>query len=106
MNYTQEQTNFIVSEYSTQPTIETVRELAEKLGKSPKSIIGKLSREGVYQRNIYVSKTGAPPVTKVELVNTIAYNLSLKEQELEGLEKAPKQILLTLERTTAGLLNT
>ena len=100
-NYTREQTDFIVGTYSAEPCMETVKELAEKLGKSPKSVIGKLSREGVYQRSVYVTKTGAPPVTKVELVNTIAYNLGLNEEKLEGLEKAPKQVLFTLQQQTA-----
>ena len=65
-NYTREQTDFIVGTYSAEPCMETVKELAEKIGKSPKSVIGKLSREGVYQRSVYVTKTGAPPVTKIE----------------------------------------
>lgn len=100
-NYTQEQTNHIVAEYISDPTMERVRELAEALGKTPKSVIGKLSREGVYKRSIYVSKTGAPPVTKIELVHTIAYNLGLNEEKLEGLEKAPKQVLFLLDKATA-----
>ena len=58
-NYTREQTDFIVGTYSAEPCMETVKELAEKIGKSPKSVIGKLSREGVYQRSVYVTKTGA-----------------------------------------------
>ena len=100
-NYTREQPDFIVGTYSAEPCMETVKELAEKIGKSPKSVIGKLSREGVYQRSVYVTKTGAPPVTKIELVNTIAYNLGLHEDKLEGLEKAPKQVLFTLQQPTA-----
>ena len=99
-NYTKQQTDYIVGNYSADPNMETVNILAKELGKSPKSIIGKLSREGVYKRNVYVSKTGASPITKVELVSTIAYNLGLREESLEGLEKAPKQVLLLLEKTT------
>ena len=45
MNYTREQTDYIVGVYESEPTMETVNELAEELDKSPKSIIGKLSRE-------------------------------------------------------------
>ena len=76
--------------------MDTVRELADELGKSTKSIIGKLSREGVYKRSVYVSKTGEAPITKVELVSRIAYALELPDDKLEGLEKAPKQVLFTL----------
>lgn len=97
-NYTKPQTEFIVEEYQAAPYPETVTYLAGRLGKSPKSIIGKLSREGVYKRNTYVTKTGAPPVTKVELVRSIAANLGVEEQKLEGLEKTPKQVLLLLEK--------
>ena len=101
MNYTREQTDYIVGVYESDPSMETVNELAEELDKSPKSIIGKLSREGVYKRNVYVSKSGCAPVTKTELVSTIAYALGLETESLEGLEKAPKQVLLLLEKETA-----
>ena len=102
MNYTREQTDYIVGVYESEPTMETVNQLAEELEKSPKSIIGKLSREGVYKRNVYVSKSGCAPVTKTELVTTIAYALGLEPDRLEGLEKAPKQVLLLLEQETAA----
>ena len=102
MNYTREQTDYIVGVYESEPTMETVNQLAEELEKSPKSIIGKLSREGVYKRNVYVSKSGCAPVTKTELVTTIAYALGLEPDRLEGLEKAPKQVLLLLEKETAA----
>ena len=92
MNYTREQTDYIVGVYESEPTMETVNQLAEEPEKSPKSLIGKLSREGVYKRNVYVSKSGCAPVTKVELVSTIAYALGLEPDRLEGLEKAPKQV--------------
>ena len=102
MNYTREQTDYIVGVYESEPTMETVNQLAEELEKSPKSIIGKLSREGVYKRNGYVSQSGCAPVTKVERVTTIAYALGLEPDRLEGLEKAPKQVLLLLEQETAA----
>ena len=101
-NYTREQTDYIVGMYTANPTMDTVRELADELGKSTKSIIGKLSREGVYKRSVYVSKTGEAPVTKVELVSRIAYALELPDDKLEGLEKAPKQVLFTLEQATTS----
>ena len=45
MNYTDRETQYIVSWYQHSPTMLTVENLAEELGKSTKSIIGKLSRE-------------------------------------------------------------
>ena len=102
-NYTEEQTNLLVGAYLDKPSPDTVEELAEYLNKSKKSIIGKLSREGVYRREAYVSKTGERPVTKTEIVNSIAENLGLESSSLSGLEKSPKAALRTLEKAVAGL---
>jgi hypothetical protein len=103
MNYTEEQTALMVEKYSTEPTMETVQELAEKFSMTPKSIIGKLSREGVYKRAVYKSKSGELPVTKVELVNNIAENLGIEVESVVGLEKSPKSTLKTLEVATGAL---
>ena len=103
-NYTEEQTNMLVGAYLDKPTPETVEELAETLGKSKKSIIGKLSREGVYRREAYVSKTGEKPITKIEIVEQIAEHLDLESTDLMGLEKSPKEALRRLEKAVAGSL--
>ena len=100
MNYTEEQTQRLVEEYKAKPNMATVHDLATGLGKSPKSIIGKLSREGVYERSVYKSKSGDIPVTKAELVSNIAENLGLEIEHLVGLEKAPKSTLKALEQAT------
>jgi len=102
MNYTKEQTKHIVHEYSKSPTKETVDILASETGKSSKSIIGKLSREGVYQRSVYTTKSGDAPITKVDLVSLIASNLDYDDSRhlFDGLEKAPKQVLILLEEET------
>tara|TARA_B110000483_G_scaffold216848_1_gene268758 strand:+ start:705 stop:1025 length:321 start_codon:yes stop_codon:yes gene_type:complete len=100
LNYTSDQTKYIVAWYQESPTMTTVENLAEELGKSTKSIIGKLSREGVYERAIYKNKSGNLPVTKVELVSNIATNLGIEMEHLEGLEKAPKATLKALDLAT------
>jgi hypothetical protein len=100
MNYTKEQTELMITQYTTEPSMQTVESLAESLGKSTKSIIGKLSREGVYKRAVYKSKSGEVPVTKLELVNNIAENLGVEIESLVGLEKSPKATLKTLEVAT------
>jgi len=92
-NYTTEQVSYMIDKYEETPTRETVEMLANELGKSTKSIIGKLSREGVYQKAIYVSKTGELPVTKKELVVKLSETLDGDLEQLEGLEKSPKQEL-------------
>jgi hypothetical protein len=97
MNYSEEQTQYIVEEYKTNPNRETVESLAKELNKSIKSIIGKLSREGVYRREIYKTKTGELPVTKTEIVSNIADSLAIEVDSLLGLEKAPKATLKNLE---------
>ena len=102
MNYTDEQTRKLVELYKAQPNMLTVEELAIMYGKSPKSIIGKLSREGVYERAVYKNKSGDLPVTKAEIVCNIAENLGLEIEHLLGLEKAPKATLKALEAATGA----
>ena len=102
MNYTEEQTKYIVSRYKDMPRMETVEHLANELEKSTKSIIGKLSREGVYERAVYKNKSGDLPVTKAEIVSNIAENLGLEIEHLLGLEKAPKATLKHLEAATGA----
>jgi len=100
MNYTDKDTQYIVAWYQQNPTMKTVENLAEELGKSTKSIIGKLSREGVYERAVYKNKSGDLPVTKVEIVSNIAENLGIEMEHLAGLEKAPKATLQALDLAT------
>ena len=97
MNYTQDQTQYLIEEYQSKPTRITVDRLAKELNKSSKSIIGKLSREGVYQRNVYKTKACEMPVTKIEIVCEIAEALNLNQEALAGLEKAPKAALKALQ---------
>lgn len=77
----------------------SVAELAEQLNRKERSIIGKLSRLGIYQRKTYVSKNGSPPISKLELRSQIENMLNL---ELEGLEKCPKGVLLSLLNRLGG----
>ena len=89
-NYTEEQVSVMVDWYTAEPTRETVEKLSLEFDKSIKSIIGKLSREGVYQKAEYLSKTGQRPVTKKQMVVRIAQELVGDSSKLMGLEKAPK----------------
>jgi hypothetical protein len=96
MNYSLEQTAELVASYKANPTRETVEVLAKKYAKPVKSIIGKLSKEGVYRREIYTTKRGETPITKLEIVSRIAN--ALGEEDFPGLEKTPKG---TLQRLSA-----
>lgn len=98
MNYSEEQTKYMTDLYLSSPSRNTVEILAGEMDKSIKSIIGKLSREGVYRREIYKTKSGETPVTKVEIVSNIAEVLGLDVDNLLGLDKAPKNTLKTLEK--------
>lgn len=99
VNYTVDMVELMKVRYSANPTRETVEELANELNKSIKSVIGKLSREGVYLKTEYLTKAGEKPVTKQELVETIAGILAVDYQALAGLEKSPKSSLKLLEET-------
>ena len=98
-NYTQDQVEFMVNSYRKQPDRETVNALAEELDKSVKSIIGKLSREGVYRKQVYKTKTGEVPVTKEQLILGLAELFEIDSSKLMGLEKAPKQVIKYLHDT-------
>ena len=87
VNYTEEQVAVMIEKYSNNPTRETVEFLAQEMDKSIKSIIGKLSREGVYKKTEYVTKTGEKPITKVEIVENLEEKLGLPNQTLAVLEK-------------------
>jgi hypothetical protein len=98
-NYTQEQVDHMVSAYTKNPSRGTVDILAEDFEKSVKSIIGKLSREGVYQKQVYTTKTGEVPVTKEFLILGLADLFEVDSSKLMGLEKAPKQVIKFLHDT-------
>lgn len=90
LNYTPEQVAALRADYADGVSVEMI---AEKLGKSVRSIVAKLSREGVYQKKEYVSKTGEKPVKKDTVADAIGAVLLLTEAETESLTKANKTAL-------------
>ena len=104
-NYTEQQVEHMIEAYQAQPNRETVDKLAEELDKSVKSIIGKLSREGVYRKQVYKTKTGEVPITKDELITGLADLFEVESSKLMGLEKAPKQVIKFLHDTIGGVNN-
>ena len=101
-NYSESETTYMVDTYKENPCMQTIEVLVEQLKRSKKSIIGKLSREGVYRREVYVSKTGEKPITKMEIVSNIADAIGLEVSDLAGLEKSPKEVLRRLSKAVAG----
>jgi DNA-directed RNA polymerase specialized sigma24 family protein len=90
MTYTPEQTQKVVVDYLQGVPVETI---AESLGKSVRSIIAKLSREGVYKKKEYVTKTGESVTSKEELCDKIGTLCGLSEGEIDSLTKANKTAL-------------
>jgi hypothetical protein len=106
MRYTKEQTEFIVTEYLENKDDETIiQQLAEKLDRNPRSIIGKLSREGVYEKKRYLSKTGEPPIRKKEILANICSLVGGNPEKIQTLEKAGKPELLYLYNKIKEKLN-
>ena len=99
VNYTEEQVKYMVEAYQDNPNRSTVDDLAKELNKSVKSIIGKLSREGVYKKTVYKTKTGEDPITKKELVEEVAGILDISANSILALEKSPKSDLKNLVLT-------
>ncbi len=90
VNYTPEQTQKMVADYQAGVTVES---MAEALGKSVRSVVAKLSREGVYQKKVYKTKTGEAVVKKDEWADYIGAALGLTEADTESLTKANKTAL-------------
>jgi transposase-like protein len=99
VNYTPEQTAQMVADYSTGVTVESI---AETMGKTVRSVVAKLSREGVYRKKEYVSKTGEKPVKKDAHADAIGAILRLSEGEVDSLTKANKSALKTIFEALAN----
>jgi DNA-binding XRE family transcriptional regulator len=97
VTYTAEQTAALVEQFTSGVTVE---QLAETFGKSTRSVIAKLSREGVYKAKT-VAK--AARVTKADLVTKLAGHLGVERTTLESLEKASHEALEVLVRETKVL---
>ena len=90
VNYTAEQTAQVVADYQAGVSVESI---AETMGKTARSIIAKLSREGVYKAKEYKTKAGEKVEKKDETAYAIGAVLQLTEAETESLTKANKTAL-------------
>lgn len=91
--YTQKETDFVVNTYLEDPNWDTVLHIAAKMKRTPRSVVAKLSKEGVYSKEGYTDKLGRRPVTKLALVSDLEQYLDVN---LPGLDKAPKETLRIL----------
>jgi len=99
-NYTTQETVELVEAYqaaeSDEEREEVIDYFKQKLGKSKRSIIAKLSNEQIYQARRYRTKTGEIPVKKEVLVAKIATHLEVNEEIIESLENANKHTIKLL----------
>lgn len=74
-------------------------EFAAKFGKDVRSIRAKAVRLGIYKAKEKVSKTGGKVESKEDIVNDIS---NLVGKALDGLEKAPKEVLKVIRSRLAA----
>lgn len=90
-NYTEAQTTQLVNDYQAGVAVETI---AAAMGKTTRSVVAKLSREGVYKAK---NKTNTQPrVKKANLVDMLAYQCGVPAEQFESLEKANLEVLQAL----------
>ena len=94
VNYTPDQVNTMVEMYTNGTSVV---DIAAEVGKSNRSVIAKLSREGVYVAQPRAVATGA--VRKAQIVAGIAAHLG---SPVESLEKASKDDLVILATAIAS----
>ena len=92
VNYTPEQTASMLEAYANGATVETI---AQNLGKTVRSVVAKLSREGVYKSK-EAARAGERAPSKGELASYIAAALRLTVDDAESLTKANKPALLAV----------
>lgn len=93
-NYSDADIATMRDEYQLEPTRETVDSLAEKLNKTPRSIIAKLSALGVYQKVERITKRGEPVIMKAELVSKVQNAIGRELPSLNKMTKVDLQFMI------------
>ncbi len=100
--YTPEQTAVLLEAYKAAPNKETVEAFAVKFGKTVKSVVAKLSREGVYQKAERVRKDGTSVEKKDTTADAIGAVLGLSEADTSSLTKANRSALQAIFKALAN----
>ncbi len=79
---------------------ESVEALASELGKTVRSVVAKLSREGVYKPK--AKAEGKREMKKAEMVAELAELVGVPEENLESLEKATGPALMAVLKALRG----
>lgn len=90
VNYTPEQVTQIVDAYKAGTEVD---QIANMVGKTVRSVVAKLSREGVYQPK---TKTTSSRLTKEDLVARIEAHFEMEPGALDSLTKASRDQLVVL----------
>jgi hypothetical protein len=91
VNYTPEATATIVEGYKAGKSVEA---LATEVGKTVRSVVAKLSKEGVYKAK--AKEAGKREMLKAEMVAAISTEIGVSEEVLESLEKATGPALMAV----------
>jgi molybdopterin converting factor small subunit len=91
VNYTPEMTATVVEGFKAGKTVEA---LATEVGRTVRSVIAKLSKEGVYKGKEKVA--GKREMLKAEMVAAISTEIGVAEEVLESLEKATGPALMAV----------
>lgn len=97
VNYTADQVTQMVTDYQAGVTVEAI---AEAMGKSVRSVVGKLSREKVYVAKGKVA--GARSATKAENVAALERQLGVEAGSFASFEKATVAALELLVEMTGA----
>ena len=93
-NYTEAMLLTMSDEYQANPTRATVDAIAEEFGKTPRSVIAKLSAMGIYQKAERVTKRGEPVVMKAELVAQVQNAIGRELPSLNKMTKPDLQFMI------------
>lgn len=105
--YNADQSAELVAAYKVAATeadrSKVIETFAVKFGKNVKSVIAKLSREGVYIKKEKVAKDGNPVQAKEELADAIGKVLGMtNENDVSSLAKANKSALQAVFKALAN----
>ena len=98
-NYTEAQTKMIVEMYQEGMDVETI---AVEMGRSTRSIVAKLSREGVYKSK--QKAAAAKRMTKAEMIAKLEEQLGMCEGQISSLEKSAHNDLCSLLKAVEDLV--
>jgi len=93
VNYTEEMTAQVLADYAAGVSVEAI---AEKVGKTARSVVAKLSREGVYKAKEKSATAKTPNIGKADLADKIVKVAGMTTDEAKDLQKLTKQTLVNL----------